>query len=59
MEKSLPPTAPKKQYWAIFVNYDVVFTGSHTECWFELLKRYSKLTMKQLAQQGIRIARHN
>lgn len=49
--------AKKKIYWAIFNKEGVVFEGTFSQCWIELVNRYATLTLEQLEIAEIRIAR--
>lgn len=49
----------KKHYWAIFQNKEVLFSGSHTECWNWLVEQYAVCTVASLSEAGIKLARFN
>ena len=47
----------KSSYWAIFQGKEILFEGSFTECWKELVKRFASRTVASLVSGDIRIAR--
>lgn len=51
MEKS------SNHYWAIFEKKEVVFSGTFSQCWDELINRFYNLTVGQLELAGVKIAR--
>ena len=51
MEKS------KKNYWAVYRRHNILFEGSHTECWKWLVGEFSKTTLRLLDADGVRIGR--
>lgn len=46
-------------YWAIYEGKEVMYQGTHTDCWTKLLAMYSQHTVAQLAELDVRIARVN
>lgn len=48
-----------KAYWALYHNDLIMYQGTHTDCWSELLRQYNKFTVAEMQQANIRIARMN
>lgn len=49
----------KPKYWGIWHGENIVFRGTHTECWNHLVTHYRDSTVGSLQEQSIRIARTN
>lgn len=54
-----PEQKSKPAYWGIHEGNKVVFRGTHTECWDELVTKYANRTVQDLRELGIKIARTN
>lgn len=50
-------TATKSKYWAIVQLDMVIFEGTFNECWNELVNRYAKNSLGELATARIKITR--
>ena len=48
-----------KHYWAVLQGRDILFQGSHSDCWAHLVEQYGKFTVADLVKKGIRIGRCN
>ncbi len=47
----------KSTYWAIFQLKEIIFEGTYSECWKELVSRYGDQKVQSLVERGIRISR--
>lgn len=47
----------KSKYWAVTRNGDVMFEGTFSKCWENLVTRFAKMTVAELVQYEIKITR--
>lgn len=57
MEKSQQPKTRAKNYWSVFHKKEVLFSGTYTECWKFFVESEGNYKLKDLVEDGYRVAR--